>query len=127
MNRLSGCLTFPKSLDGKGFHFEYVYKESGCYPGGTSGDIVCGHWHRWREDIRLREKWGIQAYGARFAGRECFRMVLEKQTRRDWASLIRRSMDGRQWHSSMGYLFHRDYPCDLFLQVGWLDPESLFA
>lgn len=92
---------------------------------GHSGDIACDHYHRFREDIRLMKELGIKHY----------RLSLS------WARLIpagtgKVSEDGKRFYTELFEemkkqgvtpwvtLFHWDYPYELYLKGGWLNPES---
>ncbi len=92
---------------------------------GHSGDVGCDHYHKFREDVALMKELGIKAY--RFSV--------------NWARLIpagtgRISEDGKRFYTELlealkeadiepwMTLFHWDYPYELYLRGGWLNPES---
>ena len=92
---------------------------------GHSGDVGCDHYHLFREDVALMKKLGIQAY--RFSI--------------NWARLIpagtgKVSEDGKRFYLELLKelkkaeiepwitLFHWDYPYELYLKGGWLNPDS---
>lgn len=48
---------------GKGLNIWDVYvREQGKIYGGHTGDVACDHYHRFREDVALMKKIGLQAY-----------------------------------------------------------------
>ncbi len=92
---------------------------------GHTGHVGCDHFHRFREDVALMKKFGVKNY----------RLSL------NWARLLPHgtgelSRDGLKFYTDLFTalkeagitpwvtLFHWDYPYELFLKGGWLNPES---
>ncbi len=92
---------------------------------GHSGDVGCDHYHRFKEDVAIMKKLGLKAY--RFSV--------------NWARLIpagtgKISADGKRFYTELLKelkrahiepwitLFHWDYPYELYLKGGWLNPAS---
>ncbi len=92
---------------------------------GHSGDVGCDHYHRFREDVALMKALGIKHY----------RLSV------NWARLLPHgtgevSEEGKRFYVSLlkelkgaGItpwitFFHWDYPYELYLKGGWLNPES---
>ncbi len=112
--------------DGKGLcNWDVFCKEPGKIRGNESGDVACDHYHRWKEDIALLKKLGVNTY--RFS--------------LNWARIL---PDGTGEINEKGIafynnvidaciangiepmitLFHFDYPRALELRGGWQNPES---
>lgn len=92
---------------------------------GHRGDVACDHYHLFKEDVRIMKELGINAY--RFSI--------------NWARLIPAgkgnvSEDGKRFYLELlkalkevniepwVTLFHWDYPYELYLKGGWLNPDS---
>jgi beta-glucosidase len=48
--------------DGRGLSVWDVYGRGGKIANGETGDVACDHYHRYREDITLMRRLGVQAY-----------------------------------------------------------------
>jgi beta-glucosidase len=90
-----------------------------------TGDIACDHYHRYREDVALMAKIGLQAYRLSVA----WPRVLPQGTgtaNNQGLAFYDRLIDEllaaniEPWVT----LFHWDYPQELFLRGGWLHPDS---
>ena len=92
---------------------------------GETGAVACDHYHRYKEDVALMKGIGLQAY--RFS--VSWPRVIPAGT----GAVSARGLDFydrltdellaagiEPWVT----LFHWDYPHDLYLRGGWLNPES---
>jgi len=100
-------------------------KQPGRIIDGSSGDVACDHYHRYREDIALMKEIGVKAYRFSIA----------------WPRVIPDG-DGKVNEKGLDFyerltdalleagitpcvtLYHWDYPYDLFCKGGWMNPES---
>lgn len=112
--------------DGKGLNIWDAYcQENGHVAHGENGNVACDHYHRFREDVKMMQKMGIQYY--RFSI--------------SWTRILPNGIGtvnekGLQFYSDlvdalleagitpMVTLFHWDYPYALHQRGGWLNPES---
>lgn len=112
--------------DGRGLSvWDTFCKEEGKVFDGHNGDVACDHYHRYKEDIKLLKKLGIDAY--RFS--ISWTRILPDGTGRVNAK-------GIEFYSNLideliengitpyATLFHWDYPNELFNKNGWLNPDS---
>jgi len=112
--------------DGKGLSvWDMMCRKPGAIWRGQNGDIACDHYHRYPEDVALMKEVGLQAY--RFSV--------------SWPRVIPDGM-GRINTKGLDFydklvdellaagirpfltLFHWDYPYELYLRGGWLNPSS---
>lgn len=112
--------------DGKGLSvWDMMTRQKGRVWEDHTGDVACDHYHRYREDVALMAEIGIHAYRFSIA----------------WPRVLPRGT-GPVNAAGMGFydrlvdellakniqpwatLFHWDYPYDLFLRGGWLNPDS---
>lgn len=92
---------------------------------GSSGEIACDHYNRWRDDVALMQQLGIQAYRFSIAWP---RVLPEGAGRVNDAGLdfYDRLVDAllaagiQPWVT----LYHWDLPYALYCQGGWLNRES---
>jgi beta-galactosidase len=112
--------------DGKGASvWDMLAHQKGRVWEGHTGDVACDHYRRHREDVGLMSKIGLQAYrlsvswprvlpegvgavneaGLGFYDRLVDELLAAKIT--PWVTL-----------------FHWDFPYELFLRGGWLNPDS---
>lgn len=92
---------------------------------GHTGRKACDHYHRYKDDVALMKKMGLQAYRLSV----CWPRVIPGGTgvaSEAGLDFYDRLVDEllaagiQPWVT----LFHWDYPYDLFLRGGWLNPES---
>ena len=92
---------------------------------GHTAKVGCDHYHRFREDVALMKKMGLKAY--RFSVSWPRLMPhgtgeLNPEGVRFYNDLIDALLEaGIEPYMT---LFHWDYPYELFLKGGWLNPES---
>ncbi|MBQ7329694.1 MAG: beta-glucosidase [Oscillospiraceae bacterium] len=113
--------------DGKGLSVWDVYThEAGRIKDGTTGDVACDHYHRFKDDVKLMKELGIRAY--RFS--------------LSWPRLIPNGVGelnpaGVKFYSDLidtllengitpyVTLFHWDYPYALYKKGAWLNDDSV--
>lgn len=113
--------------DGKGASvWDMFSHEPGRIKDGSTGDVACDHYHRFRDDIKLMKELGIRAY--RFS--------------LSWPRLIPDGIGelnpaGVQFYSDLidtllengitpyVTLFHWDYPYELYKRGGWLNGDCV--
>jgi len=113
-------------VDGKGLSvWDMLTGQAGRIWQGHTGDVACDHYHRYAEDVAIMRQIGLHAY----------RLSIS------WPRVIPGGI-GRVNEAGLGFydrlvdnllangvepwvtLFHWDYPYELFLRGGWLNPES---
>jgi beta-glucosidase len=90
-----------------------------------NGTVACDHYHRYKEDVQLMSEIGLHAYRLSVS----WPRVLPEGTGRVNAAGLAfydRLVDELLAHKIDPWvtLFHWDYPYDLFLRGGWLNPDS---
>ncbi len=112
--------------DGKGKSIWDVYSHT---PGkifhGHTGDVACDHYRRWKEDVALMKGLGVNAYRFSVSWPRVLPAGTGKLNPKGLAfydklvdSLLEAGI--QPWLT----LFHWDYPHELFLRGGWLNPDS---
>ncbi len=90
-----------------------------------SGDVACDHYHRFRDDVALMKEIGLKAYRFSIA----WPRVIPGGTgavNEPGLAFYDRLVDAlleagiQPWVT----LFHWDYPYELYLRGGWLNPDS---
>ena len=112
--------------DGKGLSVWDVFvREKGRIFEGHTGDVACDHYHRMKEDVALLAELGVGAY--RFSVSWPRIMPhgvgsINEKGLKFYSDLI----DELLKHHITPYvtLFHWDYPNELEMQGGWLNPSS---
>jgi len=92
---------------------------------GNTGDVACDHYHRYKEDVGIMRRMGLQAYRLSVSWP---RVMPDGTGRINDAGLdfYDRLIDEllaagiQPWVT----LFHWDFPQALFLRGGWLNPKS---
>ncbi|SFR90579.1 GH1 family beta-glucosidase [Anaeromicropila populeti] len=112
--------------DGKGLSvWDVCSHKPGFVKGGHTGDIACDHYHRYKEDVALMKELSMQAY--RFS--ISWPRVLPSGTGKineKGLDFYDRLVDEllAQGIEPFVTLFHWDYPNELFLRGGFLNPDS---
>ena len=112
--------------DGKGLSvWDMLTRQKGSIWEGNTGNVACDHYHRYKEDVALMAEIGLQAYrlsvswprvmpqgtgAVNAAGIGFYDRLVDE--------LLAKGIE--PWVT----LFHWDYPYDLFLRGGWLNPDS---
>ena len=113
--------------DGKGLSIWDVFcQQPGRVQGGDTGDVACDHYHRYREDVALMKRLGLQTYrfsvswprvqpfGSGRGQREGPRLLL---------AAGRRAARGRASSRALT-LYHWDLPQALQDRGGWADRDT---
>lgn len=112
--------------DGKGLSvWDMLTRQPGKIWEGHTGNTACDHYHRYGEDVALMRKIGLKAYRLSLSWP---RVLPDGRGRVNEAGLafydrlIDELLDNGidPWIT----LFHWDYPYELFLRGGWLNPDS---
>ena len=112
--------------DGRGASvWDMFCKESGRIVDGSSGDVACDHYHRYREDIAMMKELGIKAYRFSIAWP---RVIPDGDGKVNEKGLdfYERLVDAllEAGIAPCATLFHWDYPYELFRKGGWMNKES---
>ncbi|MFA6959123.1 MAG: GH1 family beta-glucosidase [Opitutaceae bacterium] len=92
---------------------------------GHTGDVACDHFHRYKEDVALMTQVGLQSYRLSVSWPRVMPAGTGKVSEAG-LGFYDRLVDEllatgiQPWVT----LFHWDYPTDLFMRGGWLNPES---
>jgi beta-glucosidase len=112
--------------DGKGLSvWDMLTRQPGKVWEGHTGDKACDHYHRYEEDVQLMSQIGLQAYRLSVSWPRVLpagRGAVNEKGLAFYDRLIDELLDKgiEPWVT----LFHWDYPHDLFLRGGWLNPDS---
>ncbi|MCL2067999.1 MAG: GH1 family beta-glucosidase [Treponema sp.] len=92
---------------------------------GSSGDIACDHYHRYKEDIAIMKELGLKAYRFSIA----WPRVIpggDGKVNEKGLDFYERLVDALLEAGITPYitLFHWDYPYELFRRGGWMNGES---
>jgi beta-glucosidase len=127
-----GCATAAYQIegaayeDGKGLSIWDMYcRKEGAIQNGHSGDVACDHYHRYKEDVAIMKKIGLNAY--RFS--ISWPRVIPNGTgtvNKKGLDFYDRLVDELLKAGVEPYitLYHWDYPYELQLKGGWLNPDS---
>jgi len=114
------------NADGKG---ESVWDMLAHQPGKVfenhTGDSACDHYHRFEEDVHLMAEMKLQAYRMSVSWPRIFPAGTGSINEKG-LDFYDRLIDAllAKGISPWVTLFHWDYPYDLFLRGGWLNPDS---
>lgn len=113
--------------DGKGLSvWDMFSHEPGRIYDGTTGDIACDHYHRFRDDVKLMKELGIQAYRFSISWP---RIIPDGvgDTNEKGIQFYSELIDSLLENGIKPYitLFHWDYPYELYKKGGWLNPDSV--
>ena len=112
--------------DGKGESvWDMLTRQKGRVWENHNGNVACDHYHRYKDDVRLMSEIGLHAYRLSVS----WPRVMPEGTGRVNAvglAFYDRLVDELLAHKIDPWvtLFHWDYPYDLFLRGGWLNPDS---
>jgi len=112
--------------DGRGMSvWDMFCKESGRIIDGSSGEIACDHYHRYKEDIAILKELGIKAYRFSIAWP---RIIPDGDGKVNEKGLdfYERLIDAflEAGITPCATLFHWDYPYELYRKGGWMNKES---
>lgn len=111
---------------GKGEHiWDVACKQGRNIFDGHTAESGCDHYHRFREDVALMKEMGLKAY--RFS--LCWTRLMPEgrgELNPDGVRFYNELIDELLGAGIEPYitLFHWDYPYKLYLQGGWLNPDS---
>lgn len=112
--------------DGRGLSiWDMMCRQPGKVWENHTGDVACDHYHRFEEDVSLMKAIGLQAYRFSIAWPRVIPTGTGKVNARGLGFYDRLvdqllAADIQPWAT----LFHWDYPRDLFLRGGWMNPDS---
>lgn len=112
--------------DGKGLSvWDMMCRWSGKVADGNTGDVSCDHYHRYREDAVLMGELGLHAYRLSISWPRVIPTGTGKVNAKGVA-FYDRLVDALLANNVKPWvtLFHWDYPYELFLRGGWLNPDS---
>jgi beta-glucosidase len=112
--------------DGRGMSiWDMFCRQPGRIVDGSSGDIACDHYHRYKQDIAIMKDLGLKAYRFSIAWP---RIIPDGdgQVNEKGLDFYERLIDALCEAEITPYitLFHWDYPYELFRKGGWMNPES---
>ena len=92
---------------------------------GQNGDVACDHYHRFREDVELMRAVGLKAYRFSIAWPRVIPAgigAVNDEGLAFYDRLVDCLLEAgiEPWVT----LFHWDYPTELYLRGGWLNPDS---
>jgi beta-glucosidase len=112
--------------DGKGLSvWDMLTRQPGKIWEGHIGDTACDHYHRYQEDINSMREIGVNAYRLSISWPRVIPAgagAVNNKGLGFYDSLIDELLakEIEPWIT----LFHWDYPYELFLRGGWLNPDS---
>lgn len=113
--------------DGKGLHIWDVFcREKGRIEGGSSGDIACDHYHRFKEDVAIMREMGLKAYRFSLSWSRILPDGVGRVNEKGIA-FYQMLIDELKSAGIEPYitLYHWDYPYALYQRGGWLNPDSV--
>jgi beta-glucosidase len=112
--------------DGKGLSvWDMMCRKPGAVWRGQNADIACDHYHRYKTDIALMKKVGLKAYRFSVSWPRVLPTGMGKVNTKGLAfydKLVDELL--RAGITPFLTLFHWDYPYELYLRGGWLNPSS---
>ncbi|HBC86532.1 MAG TPA: beta-glucosidase [Lentisphaeria bacterium] len=112
--------------DGKGLSIWDMYcRTPGNVFHGHTGDVACDHYHRHREDVKLMKDLGVQGYRFSLSWPRIIPDGNGKVNKKGldfYDRLVDELLKAgiQPWVT----LFHWDYPYELYIKGGWLNPDS---
>jgi len=92
---------------------------------GHTGDVACDHYHRYQDDVKMMADIGLQAYRLSVSWPRVLPAGVGSVNQKglDFYDKLVDELMARKiapWVT----LFHWDFPYDLYLKGGWLNPDS---
>lgn len=112
--------------DGKGLSvWDMVCKKDGFVEAGQNGNISCDHYHRYKEDIAIMKKIGLQAYRMSISWPRVIPNGIGEVNEKG-LDFYDRLVDELLENNIIPFitLFHWDFPYELYKRGGWLNTES---
>ena len=113
--------------DGRGLSvWDTFCDRPGAVLGRQHGKVACDHYHRYREDVAILSTIGVKAYRFSFSWSRLLPEGIGPVNDKG-VEFYDRLIDSLLEHEIEPYatLFHWDYPYELYLRGGWLNPESV--
>ena len=112
--------------DGKGLSvWDVLCKKDGFVKSGHTGDVACDHYHKFKEDIAVMKEMGLKAYRLSISWSRIIPNgtgEVNEKGLKFYDELIDELLkNGIEPYVT---LFHWDYPYELYLRGGWMNPES---
>lgn len=112
--------------DGKGLSvWDMMSRKEGAIYQGQTGDIACDHYHRYKEDVAIMKKIGLQGYRMSLSWPRIIPAgtgSINEKGLEFYDKLIDELLANRI--KPFVTLFHWDFPYELYCRGGWLNPES---
>ena len=112
--------------DGKGPSvWDMLCRKPGAIWNSDTGDVACDHYHRYKEDVALMKSIGLMAYRLSISWPRVMPDGIGRVNPKGLA-FYDALIDELLKNNITPYvtLFHWDYPYELYLRGGWLNPES---
>ena len=114
------------NVDGKGSTIwdEFTHQK-GKIKDGSTGDVACDHYNRYKEDIKLMAEMGLKAYRFSISWARILPEGIGKVNQKG-IDFYNRLIDELLKYNitPLITLYHWDLPYALYLKGGWLNPES---
>ncbi|NLM74594.1 MAG: beta-glucosidase [Clostridiaceae bacterium] len=112
--------------DGKGLSvWDVVSNETDFVYEGQTGNIACDHYNRYEKDVQIMREIGLKAYRLSLSWPRIFPEGTGRINQKGldfYDRLIESLLENNI--EPFVTLFHWDYPWELFLKGGWLNPDS---
>ncbi|NMA66318.1 MAG: beta-glucosidase [Clostridiaceae bacterium] len=112
--------------DGKGLSvWDVISNETDLVFEGQTGNIACDHYNRYEEDVRIMSELGLKAYRFSLSWPRILPEgtgVVNQKGLDFYDRLIENLLENNI--EPFVTLFHWDYPWELYLKGGWLNPDS---
>lgn len=112
--------------DGKGLNiWDICSKQNWFARDNDNGDVACDHYHRYKEDVAIMKKMGLQAYRFSISWARVMPNGIG-EINEEGLDFYDKLVDELVANGIEPYvtLFHWDYPDELFKKGGWLNPDS---
>jgi beta-glucosidase len=112
--------------DGKGLSvWDMFCRKEGVIWRNQNGDIACDHYHRYQEDVAVMKSLGLRAYRLSLSWPRIIPAGVGTTNTKGLA-FYDRLIDELLAAGITPYvtLFHWDFPYELYLRGGWLNPDS---
>ncbi len=112
--------------DGKGFStWDHFAEKQGAVYQGQTGKIACDHYNRYKEDVGIMKEIGLQSYRFSLSWPRVIPSGTGKINEKG-LDFYSRLVDELLSQDIIPFptLFHWDYPYELYMKGGWLNPDS---
>jgi beta-glucosidase len=114
------------NTDGRGMSvWDMLCRKQGAIFGGHTGDVACDHYHRFRDDVALMQQIGLKAYRLSISWPRVLPNGVGAVNEKGLA-FYDQLIDALLAANITPFvtLFHWDFPYELYLRGGWLNPDS---